>query len=71
VELGQLPRWFEKRQRGERYLGCIVGETGSGKTTLVRALTERVSPESTLWVGYGQCAEPDGVWDVYCPILET
>ena len=48
-----------------------MDETGIGKTTLVRALTERVSPEGTLWVGYGQYAEPDGVGDVYWPILKT
>jgi predicted ATPase len=71
AECAQMQQWWAKAVQGERQVGCVTGEAGIGKTTLVEAFLERVRGDRTLWIGHGQCIEQYGAGDAYLPVLEA
>ena len=71
VELARLRSFLEAAVAGKRQVVFVTGEAGIGKTTLVRALVDQVTPLSGLLVGHGQCLEHYGSSEAYMPVLDA
>jgi predicted ATPase len=73
-ELGILRDVLDRARKGERQIGFVTGEAGSGKTTLVEGLCRLArSPDSdpTWRIGIGHCFEQFGVGEAYMPVWEA
>src|SRR5262249_39796955 len=71
AELAHLEQWWTLVQQGQRQVGMIVGEPGSGKTALVEAFVAPVRATEDVWVGHGQCVDQYGAGEAYLPVLEA
>ena len=72
TELGQLQRWLEQAETGQRQLGFISGEPGIGKTTLLNAFLERLNYTTDDYlIGSGRCVEFYGLNEAYLPMLDA
>jgi DNA-binding winged helix-turn-helix (wHTH) protein/predicted ATPase len=71
AELEQLHRWLEKALDGERQIVFISGESGIGKTTVVRAFLRQIAASGNIAIGRGQCIEHYGPGEAYLPVLEA
>jgi len=70
-ELSRLKAALDRAISGEGQICFVVGEAGSGKTTLIREFA-RLSQErhEDLVVATGQCDAQSGVGDAYLPFRE-
>ncbi|HEU0036298.1 MAG TPA: protein kinase [Kofleriaceae bacterium] len=60
-ELGLLHDALAARLRGEPFAVCVAGESGIGKTALLRAFADDVERTGTAWVLGGRCWERESV----------
>jgi hypothetical protein len=60
-ELAALEAALTERMQGDPFAVSIVGESGIGKTTLLRAFTEEAQLSSRAWVLSGRCWERESV----------
>jgi predicted ATPase/DNA-binding winged helix-turn-helix (wHTH) protein len=71
AELAHLAQWCTTVQQGQRHVGCIVGEPGIGKTTLVETFVAQMRATEDVWIGHGQCLDHYGAGEAYLPVLEA
>jgi hypothetical protein len=60
-ELGELQRAFDDVGKGRALTVCVRGESGIGKTALVRQLIERLRGDARVLVLAGRCYESESV----------
>ncbi len=70
-EFASLESSLQRALRGARQIIFITGESGLGKTTLVRAFLRRVQQTAGLRIGWGQCIQQRGAGEAYLPVLEA
>jgi len=71
LELKKLQQFFEKSLTEKTQICFVVGEAGSGKTTLVNGffdIVEKVAPEAII--AYAECDAQVGISDPYLPFRE-
>jgi len=71
AELSALEAGLERALRGPLQTVFVVGEAGTGKTTLAAAFLARVRQRGDVWVAQGQCIEQHGAGEPYMPVLEA
>lgn len=70
-QLSLLRMAFEKASSGQRQVALINGESGIGKTTLVRAFTGQIAGVGSTRVARGNCQNHYGEGEPYMPVLEA
>lgn len=72
-ELKALRSLVDATTRGRRQTALVIGEPGVGKTTLVDATLNEISPrnDDRTLIGRGQCIEQRGQAEWYHPLLEV
>jgi len=70
-EVNVLEEWFQRTAEGESQIAFLSGEAGVGKTTVLDLWLARLAPESTVWIGRGQCTEHYGEVEPYLPLLDA
>ena len=60
-ELGVLRQAVSDRLSGEAFAISVIGESGIGKTTLLRAFAEETEQSGAAWVLSGRCWERESV----------
>jgi DNA-binding winged helix-turn-helix (wHTH) protein/tetratricopeptide (TPR) repeat protein len=71
AELKRLHKLLDRALAGERQLAFVSGESGIGKTTLVRTFLREVATQGAAVIGRGQCIEHYGQGEAYLPVLEA
>lgn len=73
AELEVLRSLVEDATRGRRRMALVTGEAGIGKTALLEAVLEELSPvpDDRTLLGRGQCIEQRGESEPYHPLLEV
>lgn len=70
-ELRRLCHELAQAMAGRRRLVFLSGQTGIGKTFLVRAFCEWLELQGAVRIAWGQCAGPVGACEPYLPLLEA
>ena len=72
LELAQLEQWLGEALRGRGRVGFVVGEPGSGKTTLMNEFAQRaMEAHPDLVTAGGSCNAYTGIGDPYLPFVEV
>lgn len=70
-ELAWLETRLQRAQKGTGQVAFVIGDAGSGKTTLIRALTHRtLARADSVVVAGGACNAQIGTGDPYLPFRE-
>jgi tetratricopeptide (TPR) repeat protein len=70
-ELAKLDAMLQKALAGETQIGFVIGEAGTGKTTLVQEFAHRAEDaDPTLVIAVGNCNAQTGGGDPYLPFRE-
>jgi predicted ATPase/DNA-binding winged helix-turn-helix (wHTH) protein len=69
-KLAQLAGCLDKGLRGERQVVLVAGETGSGKTALVKAFLHGADGRE-VWTAKGECFKRFGPVEPFLPVLEA
>lgn len=71
-ELSALTATLGRASQAERQVVFITGETGAGKTSLLRSLLlSGLASTPNLCVGWGTCLEPPGDREPFRPVLDA
>jgi DNA-binding winged helix-turn-helix (wHTH) protein len=70
-EIEHLAATFDRLIEGQRELVFVTGDTGIGKTSLVRAFLAGISEQTGARIARGQCIEQCGAGEAYLPIFEA
>jgi len=74
AELHELERRLAKAEAGTRQIVFVLGELGSGKTSLVQAFVERHAAEEgegSLRIARGECVRQHDSREAYHPVLDA
>ncbi|MGE0686626.1 MAG: AAA family ATPase [Dehalococcoidia bacterium] len=70
-ELELLHAWFSAARSGLRQTVFVVGEAGSGKTTLIDEFVRNVEAAGPVLVASGQCLEQRGKGETFLPVFDA
>ncbi|GAA1060583.1 AAA family ATPase [Agromyces bracchium] len=70
-ESAELRRWWAEVHAGRRIVGFVAGESGVGRTSLVRAFADEVQAGGDAYVGVGRCVGHRAGGEPYSPFLDA